>query len=95
MIRRGKFMLELTPSQKMAFTDALLEHIRCPGSTEVYINCSEQPAIETTIGELIRLVTEASYTPSANEKAEAFSKIPKPPERRETPPGEPFRKGGI
>ena len=63
----GKFAIELTMSQKMALTDALVEHIRCPGSTEVFVNCSEEPAIETTIGELIRVVTEAKYIPAPAE----------------------------
>ena len=57
----GKFFIELTMSQKMALTDALVEHIRCPDSTEVYVNYGETPAVETTIGELIRLVTEAKF----------------------------------
>jgi hypothetical protein len=60
----GLFILELTPSQKMALTDALVEHIRCPNSTEQFVDCSSDPAIETTIGELIALVTNAKYIPA-------------------------------
>jgi hypothetical protein len=63
----GKFTLELTLSEKMALTDALVEHIRCPNSTEVFVNCSEAPPVETTIGELIRLVTDAKYVPAPEE----------------------------
>jgi hypothetical protein len=57
----GKYILELTQSQKMALTDALIEHVRCPNSTEVFINMSEQPPVETSMGELIRLITDAKW----------------------------------
>jgi hypothetical protein len=67
MTTSGKFVLELTPSQKMALTDALLEHIGYKGSTEVFVNCSEEPAVETSIGELIRIITDARYTPAPEE----------------------------
>jgi hypothetical protein len=71
----GKFTLELTPSQKMALTDALVEHIRCHGSTEVFVNCSESPAVETSIGELIRIVTDARYVPAPEEIPDPKSRI--------------------
>jgi hypothetical protein len=71
----GKFTIELTMSQKMALTDALVEHIRCPNSTEVFVNCSEQPPIETSIGELIRLVTDARYVPAPAEIPESKARI--------------------
>jgi hypothetical protein len=71
----GKFTIELTMSQKMALTDALVEHIRCPNSTEVFVNCSEQPPIETSIGELIRLVTDARYIPAPAEIPESKARI--------------------
>lgn len=71
----GKFTIELTMSQKMALTDALVEHIRCPNSTEVFVNCSETPPIETSIGELIRLVTDAKYIPAPAEIPDTKARI--------------------
>lgn len=65
----GQFTITLTPSQKMALTDALVEHIRCSNSTEKFIDCSSDPAIETTIGELISLVTNAQYGPAPEVQA--------------------------
>ena len=67
----GKFVVELTMSQKMALTDALVEHIRCPNSTEVFINCSQEPIGETTMGELVRLVTDAKYIPATPDEIPA------------------------
>ncbi len=71
----GKFTMELTMSQKMALTDALVEHIRCPNSTEVFVDCSQEPAIETSIGELIRLVTDAKYVPAPAEIPDTKARV--------------------
>jgi hypothetical protein len=65
----GKFLLELTRSQQMALLDMIMEHLRCAAATGVFVNCSESPAVETTPGDLLTLVTEARYVPSAEEIA--------------------------
>jgi hypothetical protein len=67
----GKFIVELTISQRMAMTDALVEHIRCPNSTERFVDCSEDPAVETTISDLLRLLTDAKYIPAEAERVAA------------------------
>jgi hypothetical protein len=56
------FTMQLTGSQKMAFVDALLELIRTPGTTQTFIDCSKTPSVETTVTELLRLVTDAKVT---------------------------------
>jgi hypothetical protein len=61
------FTMELTSSQKLALVDALLELIRLPGSTQTFVDCSKTPPVETTVTDLIRLVTDSkSNTTPAN-----------------------------
>ncbi len=53
-----KIVYRLTNSQRMAVLDALLEHMRCPHSTQSFINCSTAPPTETTLGDLLLLFSE-------------------------------------
>jgi len=64
---KGKFLIELTLSQKMALTEALVEHLQCPTSSQVFIDCSSDPAVETRMTDLIRVVTEARFIPETKE----------------------------
>jgi hypothetical protein len=68
----GKFQLEITRSQQMALLDLIMEHLGRKDSTEVFINCSESPEVETTPGELLALISKAHYEPSP-EELEAFA----------------------
>lgn len=52
------YPIELTGSQKLALVDALLELVRTPGTTQTFVDCSKSPAVETTVTELLRLVTQ-------------------------------------
>lgn len=47
--------VEITESQRMALVTLLGEYIRTPEHTEVFINCSEPIAVETTPEELFNL----------------------------------------
>lgn len=47
------FVLRLTRSQQMALLDVLTEHLQCPGSTEIFIDCSTMPPTETTVSDLL------------------------------------------
>jgi hypothetical protein len=64
----GRWIVALTNSQKMALIDVLCEQMRSTSATEVFIDCSEHPAIETTIGDLLRLVTEAEFKPDEEKR---------------------------
>ncbi len=51
-------ILRLTRSQQMALIDLITEFIRCDfGHAELFQDCSTVPAISTTPGELLRLVS--------------------------------------
>jgi hypothetical protein len=56
------YTMQLTSSQKMAFVDALLELIRTPGTIQKFVDCSKSPAVETSVTDLLKLVTEAKAT---------------------------------
>jgi hypothetical protein len=56
------YTMQLTGSQKMAFVDALLELIRTPGTTQTFVDCSKTPSVETSVTDLLKLVTEAKAT---------------------------------
>lgn len=63
---KGKFVLELTMSHRMAFIDLVASSMRCECSSRIdaFINCSESPDIITTVADLLELLTEAKYVPS-------------------------------
>jgi hypothetical protein len=56
-----KFVLELTRSQQMALIDLIAETLTCHTGhhAEQFVNCSENPEVTTTPGELLRLVSDA------------------------------------
>jgi len=54
---KGRIILRLTRGQQMALIDIITEHLRCPNHTETFVNCSEANAPETSIGEILRLVS--------------------------------------
>lgn len=59
------YTIQLTGSQKMAFVDALLELIRTPGTTQTFVDCSHATPVETSVTDLLKLVTEAKATEPA------------------------------
>ena len=56
-----KYLVELTPSQRMALIDLITETLRCTceAKVEEFVDCSVTPAIVTTPGQLLRLVSDA------------------------------------
>lgn len=48
-----KYTFELTESQRIALCTILSEHLRRPDASELHIDCSTFPAVETTPGELL------------------------------------------
>lgn len=52
-----KVVIRMTRSQQMALTDILIEHLRGSG-TQVFVDCSSEPAIETTTDQLLQLVSD-------------------------------------
>lgn len=50
-----KRTFELTESQRMAVCSLLSEHMRCPGASEVYVDCSQSPVVKTTPGDLLTI----------------------------------------
>lgn len=84
-----RFILELTNSQRMALTDALLDYLRTPNSIEVFHNCSTDPAEETTLGELIRLITTVRpVREQADAGATLTPETPATPEPGKVPSGD-------
>lgn len=69
-MQEKRYRLDLTDSQHMALTDLIAHFIQIPDQPEVFINCSRHPAVETTVGELLSLVTGAAMndTVDADEK---------------------------
>jgi hypothetical protein len=65
-MENGKFVLELTHSQQMALIDLISGSLRCrcDGRVEEYVDCSQQPSVVTTPGQLLRLVSEAKPVPN-------------------------------
>lgn len=49
-------ILRISRSQQMALLDIIMEHLRCPNYTEVFIDCSTSPPTETTISDLLNVV---------------------------------------
>lgn len=74
-----KINLELTRSQHMALTSLVTEHLRCPGASEVYIDCSTKPPTETKVEDLLALFT---LTPSNAPEVQEEQKLPEPEEER-------------
>lgn len=68
----GKFIVELTRSQQMALIDALVEHLSNPNDdrTVIFLDCSVHPAIQTTVSDLISIVSHADFIPEEKEKSE-------------------------
>ena len=59
----GKYTLRVTSSQKLALVDALLELLTTPNATQLFIDCSVDPPVETNVTELLRIVTDAPIEP--------------------------------
>jgi hypothetical protein len=57
----GKYTLRVTSSQKLALVDALLALLANPRASQTFVDCSVNPAIETNVTELLRIVTEAPF----------------------------------
>lgn len=58
-------VVRMSHSYWMALLDVLLEHMRCEGHTEHFVNCSLDPAVETEYGDLLQVfssVTEVEKT---------------------------------
>lgn len=55
-------MIALTRSQQMALIDVLVEHVRAPASTQLFIDCAT--GTHTSVGDLLTLITEASAPPT-------------------------------
>jgi hypothetical protein len=64
------YEMRFTSSQKMALVDALLELLLIPHATQLFVDCSKAPPVETNVTELLRLVQDA--------KAIAVSTSPEP-----------------
>lgn len=73
----GKFQLELTHSQHMALLDLITAAIRCncDARIEELVNCSTSPETITTPGELLRIVSDARYTPAPEEIPDAKARV--------------------
>lgn len=54
-----KFQIELTGSQLMALRQVLIDHMSSKGSPEVYVDCSQDPPVETTPEELLNIFADA------------------------------------
>jgi hypothetical protein len=54
-----KYQIEMTRSQVMAIVNVLIEYQRIPDHAELFVNCSEDPAVETTPEELLELFHSA------------------------------------
>jgi hypothetical protein len=54
-----KLLLTLTRSQQMAFKDVLLEHALTKGATVEFCDCSQSPAVRTTLADLCLLIDTA------------------------------------
>lgn len=62
-------ILRLTRSQQMALIDIVGYHMRRPEEVQVFINCSTDPMVETTTGDLMKLLTECpDWEASTNTK---------------------------
>jgi hypothetical protein len=59
----GKYTLRISSSQKLALVDALLALLANPRATQTFIDCSVNPQVETTVTELLRIVTDAPFEP--------------------------------
>lgn len=59
----GTYMLALSRSQQLALIDLIAHSIRCrcDSRIEEYIDATINPAIRTSPGQLLRLVSEAPY----------------------------------
>jgi hypothetical protein len=53
------YEMRFTGSQKMALVDALLELLLIPHATQLFVDCSKDPPVETNVTELVRLVQYA------------------------------------
>jgi hypothetical protein len=74
------YMMQLSSSQKLALVDALLELIRIPGTTQTFVDCSKTPAVETSVTDLLKLVTESvayQYVRGEPENENAGPAVPK------------------
>lgn len=65
MATNGKMVVELTRSQHMALLDLIAGALRCRCDSRIveYVDCSTQPRVITTPGQLLRLVSEAKAVP--------------------------------
>jgi Family of unknown function (DUF6166) len=69
----GKYHLQMTRSQQMALIDLIGEVLICScPHVDRFIDCSSDPAISTTPGDLLRLISEAVYEPLGYDE---FSKV--------------------
>jgi hypothetical protein len=59
----GKYTLRITSSQKLALVDALLVILASPRAPQTFVDCSVNPAVETNVTELLRIVTDAPFEP--------------------------------
>jgi hypothetical protein len=48
----------------MALLDVLMEHARTPDSTQMFVDCSNDAGTETSVGELLTLLTNARQVPN-------------------------------
>lgn len=55
MAKDTVIVVRMSHSHWMALLDVLLEHLRCEGHTEQFVNCSLAPAVETSYGELLQV----------------------------------------
>jgi len=51
--------LTLTRSQLLALRSLVAEHLLCPRRSEIYVDCSSWPSVETTHEELLARLMEA------------------------------------
>lgn len=50
-------LFRISESQRMALCSVIAEQMRTPDATEVHIDCSRYPAVETTLGDLLAIFT--------------------------------------
>jgi len=51
--------IELSRSQLMALRSLVAEHLLCPRRSEVFVDCSHRPSVDTTPEELLALLMNA------------------------------------
>lgn len=60
----GSYSVSLTESQRMALLDVLMQALQCGNKeahSERFIDHSQEPAIVTTVGQLLKAVSDAEW----------------------------------